>query len=81
MSTSMLYHTFGVLGVQYKKAVFLAERPFFTAAATGRPGSRGDAEEDASEERRGYAKCGLADDEWAKGLGIFHGDTAKTGDL
>jgi len=34
MSTSMLYHTFRVLRVQCKKAAFLAEKPFFTAASS-----------------------------------------------
>ena len=34
MSNSVLYHTFGVLGMQYRKTDFLAARQSFTAAFT-----------------------------------------------
>jgi len=34
MFNSVLYHTFGVLGVQYRKSVFLAAKQSFTAAFT-----------------------------------------------
>ena len=32
MSTSVLYHTFGIVGVQYRKSVFLAARQYSMAA-------------------------------------------------
>ena len=39
MSNSVLYHTFGVLGVQYRKTDFLTVRPSFMAALAATAGS------------------------------------------